>query len=123
VALERDGQPAASGLRFIMVTNHSPYTYLRGRAMLPAPGTDFNSGLDLLALRRVRVSTVASVAGQMLWVRRRPPRGRHLLSVRGADGLMLRSARPIAFQVDGEYLGQVESVRFQFVPHALRVIA
>jgi diacylglycerol kinase family enzyme len=36
---------------------------------------------------------------------------------------MLRAARPIAFQVDGEYLGQVEAVRFQFVPRALRVIA
>jgi diacylglycerol kinase family enzyme len=123
LALERDGQPPAAGLFMTIITNRSPYTYLRDRAMLPVPDPDFNSGLDLLALRRVGLATLLGTAGQMLWVRSRPPRGRHLLSVRGAESLVLRAARPIAFQVDGEYLGQVEAVRFQFVPHALRVIA
>jgi diacylglycerol kinase family enzyme len=123
LALELDGQPPAAGLFFTIITNRSPYTYLRGRALLPVPGPDFNSGLDLLALRRLGLGTIASTAGQMLLLRNRPPRGRHLLAVRGASSLVLRSARPIAFQVDGEYLGQVEAVRFQFVPHALRVIA
>jgi diacylglycerol kinase family enzyme len=123
LALERDGQPPAAGLVTTIVTNRSPYTYLRDRAMLPVPEPDFNSGLDLLALRRLGPATLLSAVGQMLWVRSRPPRGRHLLSVRGAESLVLRAARPVAFQVDGEYLGQVESVTFQFVPHALRVIA
>jgi diacylglycerol kinase family enzyme len=123
LALERDGHPPAAGLFLSIVTNRSPFTYFQGRAMLPVPGPDFNSGLDLLALRRIRLRTIVGTAGQMLWVRSRPPRGRYLVSVRGAESLILRSARPIAFQVDGEYLGQVEAVTFQFVPHALRVIA
>jgi diacylglycerol kinase family enzyme len=123
LALECDGRPPAAGLFMTIVTNRSPYTYLRDRAMLPVPNPDFNSGLDLLALRRLGPATLFSAVRQMLWVRSRPPQGRHLLSVRGAESLVLRSARPIAFQVDGEYLGQVESVRFQFVPQALRVIA
>ena len=52
-----------------------------------------------------------------------PPRGRDMLSVLGSDSLTVRSARPIAFQVDGEYLGETKAVKFQFVPHALRVVA
>jgi diacylglycerol kinase family enzyme len=123
LVLEQDGQPPAAGLFMTIITNRSPWTYLRGRALLPVPDPDFNSGLDLLGLRRVGLATVFGVLGQMLWIRGRPPRGRHLLSVHGAESLVLRSARPIAFQVDGEYLGQVETVKFQFVPHALRVIA
>ena len=59
----------------------------------------------------------------MLYVRSRPPRGRNLLSARGFGVLTLRSARPIALQVDGEYLGEIEAVKFQFVPHALRIVA
>jgi len=121
--LERDGQPPDDGLFMAIVTNSSPWTYLRGRALLPVPDPDFNSGLDLLALRRLRPGTMISAIGQMLFIRSRPPRGRYLLSVRGATSLTVRSLRPIAFQVDGEYLGETKAVEFRFVPHAIRVVA
>jgi diacylglycerol kinase family enzyme len=87
------------------------------------PGPDFRSGLDLLALRRIRLTTIASVVGQMMYVRSRPTGGRDMLSVHGAQSLTLRSMRPIAFHVDGEYLGETEAVTFRFVPDALRVVA
>lgn len=123
LTLERDGQPSVTGLFMTIITNRSPWTYFRSRPLLPVPDPDFSSGLDLLALRRLRLTTVFSAVGQMLWVRSRAPQGRHLLSVPGAESLTLRSVRPIAFHADGEYLGETEAVKFQFVPHALRVVA
>ena len=123
LTLERDGQPPVADLFMTIITNRSPWTYFRSRPLLPVPNPDFNSGLDLLALRQLRLTTVASAVGQMLYVRNRPARGRDLLSVHGMESLTLRSARPIAFQADGEYLGETEAVKFQFVPHALRVVA
>jgi len=123
LTLERDGQPATPDLFMTAVTNRSPWTYVRGRALLPVPNPDFNSGLDVLALRKLRASTIVSTVGQMLLIRRRSPRGRHVLTVAGQQALTVRSARPIAFQVDGDYLGETEAVKFQFVPHALRVVA
>jgi diacylglycerol kinase family enzyme len=123
LTVERHGRPPANGLFMAIVTNRSPWTYLGGRALLPVPNPDFNSGLDLLALRRLRVGTVLPAVAQLLWVRSRPPRGRHLLSEPGLDALSIRSARPIAFQVDGEYLGETRAVEFRFVPGALRVVA
>jgi diacylglycerol kinase family enzyme len=123
LTLERDGQPPIDDLFLTIITNHSPWTYLRDRPLLPVPNPDFNSGLDLLALRQLRLTTVLNAIGQMLYVRRRPTRGRDMLSVVGTESFTLRSARPIAFQVDGEYLGEIEAVKFQFVPHALRVVA
>ena len=123
LTLERDGQPPISDLFMTIITNRSPWTYFRDRPLLPVPNPDFNSGLDLLALRRIRLSTILSTIGQMLYVRSRPPRGRDLLSVPGSESLTVRSARPIALQVDGEYLGETKTVKFQFVPHALRVVA
>jgi diacylglycerol kinase family enzyme len=123
LTLERDGQPPVDDLFLTIITNHSPWTYLRDRPLLPVPNPDFNSGLDLLALRQLRLTTVLNAIGQMLYVRSRPTRGRDMLSVLGTESFTLRSARPIAFQVDGEYLGEIEAVKFQFVPHALRVVA
>jgi diacylglycerol kinase family enzyme len=123
LTLERDGEPPVADLFEAIVTNRSPWTYFRARPLLPVPNPDFNSGLDLLALRRLRLTTIFNAVGQMLYVRSRPPRGRDMLSVLGAETLTVRSARPIAFQADGEYLGETEAVKFQFVPRALRVVA
>ena len=123
LTLERDGQPPISDLFLTIITNRSPWTYFRDRPLLPVPNPDFNSGLDLLALRRIRLTTIFNAVGQMLYIRSRPPRGQDMLSVLGSESLTLHSARPIAFQVDGEYLGETEAVKFQFVPHALRVVA
>jgi diacylglycerol kinase family enzyme len=123
LTLERDGQPATPDLFMTAITNSSPWTYVRGRAMLPVPNPDFNSGLDVMALRRLRTTTIVGTVGQMLLIRRRSPRGRHVLIVPGLDALTVRSARPIAFQVDGDYLGETETVKFQFVPDAVRVVA
>ena len=123
LTLEQDGQQAIPDLFMTAITNRSPWTYIRGRAVLPVPNPDFNSGLDVLALRKLRATTIFSAVGQMLVSRRRPPRGRHLLTVTGQQALTVRSIRPIAFQVDGDYLGETEAVKFHFVPHALRVVA
>jgi diacylglycerol kinase family enzyme len=122
LTLERDGEPPVSGLFMTIVTNRSPWTYFRDRPLLPVPNPDFNSGLDLLALRQIRLTTIVNAVGQMLYVRSRPPRGRDLLSVLGSETLTVRSSRPIAWQVDGEYLGETEAVKFQFAPHSLRVM-
>jgi diacylglycerol kinase family enzyme len=122
LSLERDGEPPVSGLFLIIITNRSPWTYFRGRPLLPVPNPDFNSGLDLLALRQIRLTTIFNAVGQMLYVRSRPPRGRDMVSVLGSESLTLRSTRPIALQADGEYLGETEAVKFQFAPRALRVV-
>jgi diacylglycerol kinase family enzyme len=123
LTVERDGQPPVGDLFVTIITNRSPWTYFRDRPLLPVPNPDFNSGLDLLALRRIRLTTIVNAVGQMLYVRSRPPRGRDMLSVLGSESLTIRSVRPIAFQADGEYLGETEAVKFQFVPSALRVAA
>lgn len=123
LTLERDGEPPVTGLFETIITNRSPWTYFRSRPLLPVPNPDFNSGLDLLALRRVRLTTIFNMIGQMLYVRRRPTRGRNMLSVLGAETLSVRSARPIAFQADGEYLGETDTVKFEFIPRALNVVA
>ncbi len=121
--LERDGQPSIPDLFMTAITNRSPWTYVHGRALLPVPNPDLNSGLDVFALRKLRATTILSAIGQMLLIRGRSTRGRNVLTVTGLESLTVSSVRPIAFQVDGDYLGEIEAVKFTFVPRALRVVA
>ena len=59
---------------------------------------------------------------QMLAERTEPPRGRSVVAGHDLAEIRLAAARPLAFQLDGEYMGEVEEVRFRSVPRALRVI-
>jgi diacylglycerol kinase family enzyme len=123
LTLERDGLPPFPDLFMTAITNSSPWTYVHGRAMLPVPNPDFSSGLNVMAMRKLRASTILSAMGQMMYIRGRPTGGRHVLTVTRLESLTISSARPIAFQVDGDFLGETEAVKFQFIPRALRVVA
>jgi diacylglycerol kinase family enzyme len=123
LTLERDDQPDIAGLFMGIIANTTPWTYIGRRPVSPTPDADFNSGLDVFALRRLDAVPVFSAIGQMLRRRGGPPAGRHVVSLHDEAELTLRSRRPIACQVDGEYVGEPESVTFRIVPEALRVIA
>ena len=77
----------------------------------------------MFALRRLRTVPTLNVVRQMLSGKNRPPNGRYVLSLHDESGLTLRSNRPVALQVDGEYMGEHERVSFRSVPGALRVMS
>ncbi len=123
LSLSVPGQPWVSSLFMGVVTNSSPWTYLGSHPVRPAHA-DFSSGLDLFALRRLRTLTSLAALGQMMQSNNEKlPAGRDVVSASALTELAFEAYRPIAFHIDGEYLGETESVAFRFVPDALRVIA
>jgi diacylglycerol kinase family enzyme len=123
LTLERDGHPPVGPVYAGIVSNTAPWTYLGPRPINPNPHAGFDSGLDVFALRSMGSLTMFRAVGQMLASGDRPPRGRNVVSLHDLAEVTLRSDRPVAFQVDGEYMGERECVRFLSVPDALRVIA
>ena len=121
--LERDGQPPAGHLFFGFILNTAPWTFLGRRPVNPSPAAAFNAGLDLFALRRLRTLGTLNALRQMISRRSGPPAGRDVLSLHDERLLRFSATRPVALQVDGEYVGEQESVTFRSVPDALRVIA
>jgi len=121
--LELDGQPPAGPLFIGIVSNTAPWTYLGRRPVHTNPRAGFDSGLDVFALRRLRTLGIFLTLRQMLSGTGRQPRGSSILALHDESELTLRSDRPVALQVDGEYVGEQEVVLFRSVPHALRVIA
>jgi diacylglycerol kinase family enzyme len=49
--------------------------------------------------------------------------GKDIVILHDEHDLTIYSQRPVALQVDGEYVGETESVTFRYAPDALRVIA
>jgi diacylglycerol kinase family enzyme len=123
LTLERDGQSPLGHLFLGIISNTSPWTYLGRRPVNPSPGASFDTGLDIFALRRMRTIGTLNALRQMFTQDGEPPRGRDVVSLHDQPVFTLRSDQPVALQVDGEYVGEHESVTFRAVPSALRVIA
>jgi len=123
LTLERRGQPPVGHLFFSIVSNTAPWTYLGHRPVNPSPAADFDTGLDLFALRRLRTAGTLNALRQMFASRPDPPSGRDVLSLHDQPEFVISASRPVALQADGEYMGEHERVRFRSVPAVLRVIA
>jgi diacylglycerol kinase family enzyme len=105
-----------------IVSNSAPWTYLGSRPVNTNPDASFDTGLDLLAFRRLRTIGTMRTLRQMLTERAEPPHGRSVVAAHDLPEIRLTADRPLAFQLDGEYMGEVDEVRLRSVPHALRVI-
>ncbi|HUZ39616.1 MAG TPA: diacylglycerol kinase family protein [Streptosporangiaceae bacterium] len=124
LTMERDGLPEIGHLFFAFISNAAPWTYLGRRPVNPSPEAGFDTGLDVFAVRTLSTLPTLNTLRQMLGVgEHRIPASRSIVSLHDQKTVAFRAARPIAFQVDGEYVGEREHVTFQSVPDVLRVIA
>jgi diacylglycerol kinase family enzyme len=124
LTLEAPDRPAIEGLAMVIVSNTSPWTYVGRHPVNPTPHADFNAGLDLFGMRRLSTFSTLNALRQMLSTSRgRPPAGKYVVSLHDEPELKAFAAHPVALQVDGEFVGEPESVTFRSVPGALRVIA
>jgi diacylglycerol kinase family enzyme len=105
-----------------LVCNTSPWTYLGDRQVVPCPDASFETGLDVMALRRLGLFTTLRTSKRLLMGS--APRGRSVVSLHDLSEFTISTTEgPQPFQVDGDALGNRESVTFRSVPGALRVIA
>jgi diacylglycerol kinase family enzyme len=104
-----------------LVCNTSPWTYLGERRIEPCPEASFETGLDLMALRRLGLFTTLRAARRLLVGA--APRGRAVALLHDLHEFTISATEGTQpFQVDGDALGERESVTFRSVPGALRVI-
>ena len=116
-----DGEATESDLAWLLVQNTAPWTYLGDRPVNPNPKASFDRGLDVLAMRVLQVPSTVRVITQIL-SSRPDPRGKQVLRFHDLDRFTVRAGRPMAFQLDGDYLGERDKLEFASVPEALRVV-
>lgn len=122
VWIEADDGKVEGPLFLGIVSNTAPWTYLRGREVNANPQARFDTGLDAFALRSLSSVSMFYALGQMFTTKGGLLHGRNILSFHDQPSLTLRADRPVAFQIDGEYVGERELVRLRSIPSALRVV-
>lgn len=121
MTLTRSGFPDEIGLASVIVQNTAPWTYIGDREIHASAEASFDTGLDLLGLKVLRLPSTARLASQFMRGRSRIS-GKQILSIHDVYSFDVRAERPMAFQLDGDYLGERGKVEFVAVPEAIRVV-
>lgn len=122
MTLTRPGQADEPGIFLAIVSNTAPWTFVGNRPVNPTPWAGFDTGLDVLAMTKLRLPAVMSLLRQIVGEPRGLPTGKHLVQAHDESVFTLESIRPIALQLDGDYLGERERVTFRSIPDALQVL-
>lgn len=122
LTLERPGHDPVHEIFLAIIQSTSPWTYLGGLPVNPCPQASFDTALDLVALRSLGVASTLRHVRQILTPNGTPPRGRDVVALHDVSEFTLYARRPVAFQLDGDHLGQRTSITCRDHPQALRVM-
>ena len=115
-----DGTLVEDGF-FGICFNTDPYTYLGTRPLSLAPEATLDSPLTMVTVRTLALRRLAPLVLRAL-------RGRSVAGARAVDyhanvtGFTVRGHGPFPYQVDGDYLGDVTTLRFRYEPQVLDLL-
>jgi diacylglycerol kinase family enzyme len=122
ITADWDDAAAPTTLAMVIVANTTPWTYFGQRPLAPTPEASFDSGIDLFALRRIGIIGTGTKLARLM-IGGPPPRGRGVVALHDLGTLTLAADRPLAAQVDGEYLGEFDQLRLRAVRDAITIVA
>ncbi len=111
------------GVFLAVVQNTAPWTYFGSWPIDPCPQASFDSGLDVFALRKLRVVSAMRAARRMLAHSTAGSTKESIIVHHDLDSFTITCTRPMPMQVDGESTPEVSVAEFRSVSAALRVIA
>ena len=122
LTVERPGGTPVDRVLFGIVSNTAPWTYAGPLPVNPTPRARLAGGLDVLAVRRMDLLSSLGLLTAMAAPGGIRPGHPGTASLHDLSAFTFRADRPVAFQVDGEYLGEHTRVEFAAVPDAIRLI-
>ncbi|MEV6429422.1 diacylglycerol kinase family protein [Nocardia sp. NPDC051463] len=122
VRIEIPGHAPVDGVHYAFVTNASPWTYLNSTPVHTNPGTTFETGLGVFAVRSMAVVPTLMLARQLLATNGNP-KSRNLFREDDVPSVRIHATEPIGLQIDGDFIGKRNMVDFTAVPDVLAVVA
>jgi len=86
------------------------------------PDVQREAGLDMIAVDRMRATTILRIALQTFGSAKHPS-NKHAFALRDQARLRFDSDVPLPLQVDGELIGERTTVEVRSVPDALSIVA
>jgi diacylglycerol kinase family enzyme len=106
---------------FTVVLNTNPYTYLGNRPLDLSPAANLDRGLVVITFRTMRIGAILGGLSGAL-------RGGGVKQSKTLDvhedvtAFTVEHSDPFPYQLDGDYLGETKSLRFEHVPEAIRIV-
>ena len=106
---------------FSIVLNTNPYTYLGNRPLDLSPAATLDRGLVVVTFRTMQAGTILrSLFGALRGGGVRPTAD--LDEQFDLDHLVIEHEEPFPYQLDGDYLGEVDRLEFRHVPDAVKLV-
>ncbi len=115
-----DGTSVGDGY-FAICLNTNPYTYLGSRPFDIAPEATLDRGLVMITIRTMRLSRFLPIIASGLTAPERMRQNRNVDFRADLTSFELSSDHRFPYQVDGDFLGDVSSLRFRHEPGVLRL--
>ena len=115
-----DGSQVQNGY-FSIIMNTNPYTYLGNRPLDIVPSTGLSTGLSVVTFKTMKATHVLRTLASALrggGVKETPWLDIHT-DVRRVTA---SNNRAFAYQLDGDYLGDIQEIEFEYVPDAVRLV-
>jgi diacylglycerol kinase family enzyme len=117
-----DGSAVEDGY-FTIVLNTSPYTFVGNRPFDPAPEATLDRPLAVVTLRTLDAVPFVGIIAAALGMGRPLRSNRHVDYRTDIERFRIRAHGPVPYQVDGDHLGDVESLDVRHEPAVLRLVA
>ena len=115
-----DGNTVDNGF-FSIIMNTNPYTYLGNRPFDIVPSTSLSTGLSVVTFTSLKTTHMLRTLASALQgggVKNFP-----WLDIRtNVQHVVASDSRAFPYQLDGDYLGEIQKVEFEFVPNAIRLV-
>ena len=115
-----DGTKTENGY-FSIVMNTNPYTYLGNRPLDIVPSTSLSTGLSVVTFKTMKPTHILRTLASAL-------RGGGVSPAPWLDihtdvrRVTASNKKAFAYQLDGDYLGEIQNIDFEYVPNALRLV-
>ena len=108
---------------FAIVSNTKPYAFFGPRPLLVTTEAGLDRALALTMFTRLEVGPTLSAAGSAMVKGKRIAKNVALVQRADLDALtFVANHGPFPWQVDGDYLGEVERIEIRYVPDSLRLV-
>lgn len=116
-----DGSVVDDGYMTV-VLNTNPYTYVGNRPFQLAPDATLDRPLTAVTVRSMRTIPFLNIMASALGSGARL-RSSKLIDYRpDVSAMTVKGYGPFPYQVDGDYLGEIETLEFRHEPDALRLV-
>jgi diacylglycerol kinase family enzyme len=107
---------------FAICLKTNPYTYLGNRPFMIGKEASLDSRLVMITFRSLRLTTLVGAAASALRSGRRLRRDRMVDQRSDLDTVTVSGHGPFPYQLDGDYLGEVDQLVLRYEPDALELV-